>query len=579
MDAEVQMMDGIRLYTHEGEPMGELSKQAGNLRKCDMTLEINGEHSLSITTSRRLEVGVRAVTQDAQGKWWEWVVDEPEETHDSGPHAVGDYHLIWSLQYDLQGVHDGTARQPGMESSCDAATALSAALSGTRRWRPGVTDVTTTSQAIMAFDSAWDRLNTVVKYWGGEVEADIQVGPEGVTSRKVNLLRHIGSSEATRRLEWRHDLTSITRTPSPGPYYCRVYPYGSGESELSDDGETTFEWKLDITEAGHATPYLSDPDAELLFRVSDGNGGWEYPAIGVTYSTDDPDELLYLAVLDLQSHTRPKVSYSASVSQFAEAGMSTDGIALGDEIQILDYGFNEDYPLRVQERVLRMEVDLLGSSDTRLNIGRLQPSLERIMKNMVKSVGFDAFVGQAIPYEDFKFDFEIPKFDDLKIDPIDMGDLLKQLEDRLKLDLDSIKIPEFEKPEIPKVEVPDWSNDIGKLKLDIKDLTSKVNSIGAVTVPDYEPIGSVGNVDIGNIGVGSTGIGVGSTGIGGDGWIHQIDGLTVNSATVNFVTSGSASEESKETIKEAIKNAARSWGSTITKSKTGSAKTPLFTKQ
>jgi hypothetical protein len=201
------------------------------------------------------------------------------------------------------------------------------------------------------------------------------------------------------------------------------------------------------------------------------------------------------------------------------------------------------------------------------------------MKNMVKSVGFETFVGQAIPYEDFKFDFEIPKFDDLKIDPIDISDLLKELEDRLKLDLSGLKVPEIEQPKIPKVEVPDWSNDIGKLQLDIKDLTGKVNSIGAVTVPDYEPIGSVGNVDIGNIGVGSTGVGVGSTGIGGDGWIHQIDGLTVNSATVNFVTSGSASEESKETIKEAIKNAARSWGSTITKSKTGSAKTPLFTKQ
>ena len=494
----------LMLYDRANRPLGELSTDTGTLDSCDMTLEINGEHSLSVTTSVHLLEGTRALFRDKAGRWREFVVDEMDEDHSSGLHAKGTYHLIWSLQYDLQWVRANDVRQPGLSSPCTASKALSEALSGTRRWTVGTVDVTTKSGVLMAFDSAWDRLNSVVKYWGGNVDDEIEVGPDGVTHRKVLLLEHQGSREAVRRLEWRHDLTSVSRNAPPGPYYCRVIPYGNGEQEIADD-DSTFEWKLDITSVNGGVAYLSNPETEPVFRTMNPDGTWEYPTTSVDYSTDDPYELLQMAREDLPAHTDPTPSYEATVSQFAESGMDVDGISLGDEVQILDYGFNPDRELREQERVLRIEEDLLGVQDTRLTIGRLQQTLERTMGNLIQAVGPQIAAIQLSPYVASDYPISVPEHPTY-----------------------TITAPDGIEYTVPTYDIPSVSDAIADLDMRTGDVETVVAS-----GMDYDPVTeSYVPAETAS-----------SASDGGHSIKHILDGVEITTGSIVFITEGESLQQ------------------------------------
>lgn len=365
---------------------------------------INGEHALTIETTRRLEVGWRALTVDATGRWREWVVEEPDELHDQGLSATGTYRLVWSLQYDLTHTFDFGGnlghKEVGMSRDAGGGEAVAAAITGTRRWVVGTCDVQPVEAGngvVMIAKSAWDKLSAVVDAWGGELDAQIEVGLEGVTARRVCLLEHVGAYEATRRFEWGHDLESIRRTPDPGPYYCRVVPIGKGHTEYAEGSSTadndsySFEWPLSLLDDPEYNPdlteeWIEDEEAVAAFRVSDGRGGWEYPTKVVEYDEDDVELLYKAAVADLHNHTRPNVTYEASVTQLVEAGMDTHGVGLGDEVQVIDRGFNPDAGLTLQQRVTEITVDELDDGATELVIGDKQDSLASRLAGMVDGI-------------------------------------------------------------------------------------------------------------------------------------------------------------------------------------------------
>ncbi len=516
----------VLIFDALGNPAGELSKDAGTLYSCTRSEEINGEHYLSLETTVHMEVGTRALTRHKDGRWREWVVDEPGETHDTGTHAKGSYHLCWSIQYDLQTVY-GDIFEIGMVSPADARQALTAALDGTRRWKVGTCDVTTKASSVVmnSDESAWDRLTTIVKRWGGEIDAEIAVNDFGVTSRKVALLDHLGTKDATRRFEWGHDLTSITRTPDPGPYYCRVIPLGNGESEEAADGTTTYDVKLDISESpayvdnskglrhDSGSRYIRDTQSEQLFRVSDGSGGYEYPCTVVSFSTDDLEELFELAKEDALSHTRPGISYTGSVVSFAEAGMDVDGLGLGDEVHVVDLGFNPGVPLRIQERVLKMEIDELADT-ANLSIGRLNPSLERTLATVTRTIGTTDVSYNMPQWDASKYTVSTPTLSHYTVSKPSSGGA-------------SYTVPTYD------VERPNYGSAIS-------DIDSRLDAVES-----------------------ATGTGVGA---GGDGIIHTLNGVRLGSGSIiSFSTTNSGSFNG---IKEGIKAGVASWGNSQKKKDT-----------
>ena len=166
----------VILFDRFGDPLGELSEDEvfGLVR----TEKVNGEHSLTITTTRVLEKGWRVLTCDARGIWREHVVYGTDALHDSAERPFGSYYCVWSVQPDLMGTR--VSAMPGVQSPTTAALALDAALGGTGRWSRGTVTQMTTGGASMYDTDGWSAMGTLVETWGGEVDTTIGVGSAGV---------------------------------------------------------------------------------------------------------------------------------------------------------------------------------------------------------------------------------------------------------------------------------------------------------------------------------------------------------------------------------------------------------------
>ena len=349
--------------------------------------EINREHSLTITTFQGLEKTNRLLICDGMGIWHEYVVLGASETHESAIGVVRDYYCIWSLQYDLMctfinnqygcGIVPGHASIPQ-----SAATAMGVALGGTSRWTVGTITVTTMAAASFYRQSGWEGLQTVIEKWGGEIQATITVDSSGVVSRTVDLLTHIGNSQATRRFDFTHDVTKIKRTVSDDVWPCRIVPLGKSQ-ETEAGGYTR---RPDISSVNDGCMWLQDDEVVPYTYTTNPDGEYEYPIIIVENDTyEQPSDLKAWAIARISDYTRPKVTYEASVLQFAKAGLNPHGVALGDNVVVVDRTFGSD-GLRINARVTKIAGNLLDSSDTKLTIGNISESLTNQLAGISRQV-------------------------------------------------------------------------------------------------------------------------------------------------------------------------------------------------
>ena len=320
-----------------------------------VTEQINGANSLDLSTMQVLTRSNRIVFADGTGRWYEYVVMNDDSVHNEGKSAFGTYHAVWSVQYDLMTVY-GEDVESGGEVDVGASVAMQNALNGTRRWGVGEVGVSGAATIEMFGNSAWERMQTIVSTYGGELEPQITVGFNKVTGRTINLTDAMGSQHATRRFEWKRDLTSIKRKTKEAPLCCRIIPVGKSQD-------------VTIEDVNDGVRYIEDAEAALAYRMPDGSGGYEYPTMKVKFDIDDDRELLDYATEHVTDYTRPVPTYEATVAQYAEAGMDYQGVSLGDVIQIVDLGFNPDVPLRLEGRIHKRVRNLLDESDVTLTIG------------------------------------------------------------------------------------------------------------------------------------------------------------------------------------------------------------------
>lgn len=368
----------VIVTSHDGAVVGDLDPA----RLVDMVVvdEVNGERSLAVTTTQELSKGDRLLWRDGMLRWREYVVEADEAEHSAGE-ATHAYFCPWSLQYDLSRTF--VSAMPGTGGTpATAEQALEAALGGTARWAVGAVDVATTGSASFFRMSGWEALQTLVETWGGEVDATIEVGLAGVTSRSVSLLAHVGDKGVTRRFDYGHDVAGIRRTVMDEPWTCRVIPLGKAE-ETEGGG---YGRKVTIEDANGGVMWLEDADAVPLTRVPDGSGGWEHPVQVVENDAmETAADLKAWALGHLHDWTRPKVSYECSVVQLAEAGMDAHGVAVGDECAVVDAAFGE-VPIRIETRLLRVEHHPLDRSQDVLTFSNLVDGLGSQLGDIARSV-------------------------------------------------------------------------------------------------------------------------------------------------------------------------------------------------
>lgn len=367
----------VIVYSPQDTFLFELSQN--NLYAGEMYETINGKHTLVLVTTTKLEKEQRIIVFDATGKCREYVVTGEDAEHQSGERMFGTYQCIWSLQHDMSICR--VNKMPGTQTPVLAQVALDAVLSGTNRWKKGIVDVTTLSGASMYQMSAWEAMSVLVQNWGGEVDSEIEVDTRGVVSRKVNLRQHLGSSIATRRFDYTRDIVGIRRTVDESAVACRIVPRGRGEETGEGYGR-----KITIEEVNDGLDYLQNDASAEVFKLPDGNGGYEYPVVYVDNGEiDDPQELKDWGLSVLNDYTVPKVTYQTDVSQFAAAGMDVKGVELGDATQCVDKAFG-DTDLRIEGRVIAVSVNLKDPTMTKLTLGYLKTANQTVIGSMMKSV-------------------------------------------------------------------------------------------------------------------------------------------------------------------------------------------------
>jgi hypothetical protein len=206
------MLQRIIAYSPADAFLFELSPN--DVFECRRIEEVNGQHSLSITTSHVLDKETRLLMQDETSKWREWVVAGTDAEHAESLTAVGTYYCVWSLQHDLSVTI--VSRMPGVQTPVLAAVALSAALSSTDRWAVGTVTQTTSGGASMYMMSSWEALGVLTEVWGGEVDADIAVDSAGVITRAVSLYAEQGQQVALDEV-----LVVLSRLDAQRPVGCQ----------------------------------------------------------------------------------------------------------------------------------------------------------------------------------------------------------------------------------------------------------------------------------------------------------------------------------------------------------------------
>lgn len=354
----------VLVYDVQGNPLFELdpTKMLAVVSK----EQINGEHSLTVTTLQTLEKEQRIIFQDSHGAYQEYVVQEIEQTHKVGL-VECKATCVWALQHDLMVTK--VSSMPGVQNPVSARVAMEHALAGTSRWTLWTVDVDTLSGGSMYNMSGWDALKVVIDKWGGEIVAEYIVR-NGVPSRRVSLLKQQGRSTPIGRFEYAHSMSDVKRTVASAPWTCRIIPYGKGE-ETEGGG---YGRRIDITSVNGGIEWLQDDEVVDALKLPSGDG-WEYPTQIVIYADiEDPQKLKNWALAHIHEYTRPRVSYSARISTLANAGLRSADVRLGDVVQCVDYEF-ADTPLVIEARVVKIEVNELDRTDTKVEVGYLAPTL------------------------------------------------------------------------------------------------------------------------------------------------------------------------------------------------------------
>lgn len=370
-------MPRVLAFSHEDAFLFDLDPR--QVIALDAVETINGENSLTLVSTQQLEKGTRLLHQDARGYWHEYVVIGATDSR-YGDLVAREHYCVWSLQYDLSGTF--VSGMPGTQAPVQARVALETVLSGTDRWTIGTVTNLTTAGASMYRRGGWDAMGVLLKTWGGELQATIEVSLGGVVSRSVDLLTHVGAETATRRFDYGHDVTGITRTVEDGAWPCRIIPLGKGEE--TDGGG--YGRRVTIESVNGGVLWLQDDTVAPLVRVPDGNGGWEYPTqVVVQDSIETPAALKAWATEYIGEHTRPRVTYQVDLAQHAQAGTDPHGVSLGDEVVVVDRTFGTD-GLAIEARAVGIRRSLLDPSDATLTVGNARQSLAGQLSSIAATV-------------------------------------------------------------------------------------------------------------------------------------------------------------------------------------------------
>ena len=326
------------------------------------TDELNGEDSVDIVTTFALKQGYRLVWADRLGKVHEHVCQDPKGLHAGGDTVYTDTAINSICETYGDYIEDKRPYGYGFLQ------ALNVCLEPTC-WTAGTVDQTGTVDKGLTFyhTSSREALQSILKC-GGELETEITVSGGKVSSRKAGIRSHRGTKGGHRRFTYTKDLASVSRTEHYGAITA-CYGYGKGiETDTGGYGR-----KLTFGDINNGKNYVEDATALKLYGRPDGKGGRAH-VFGQYENPNCEDAATLLAETRAYHDSRkePGMTYEADVVDLVQFGREWEGVAVGDDVQIVDTCFSP--ALRCEGRVTKLVTDELGGS-MRVTLGNVTETI------------------------------------------------------------------------------------------------------------------------------------------------------------------------------------------------------------
>lgn len=334
---------------------------------------LNGEDTVDITTTFPLKEGYRLVWQDLNGSPHEHVCQDPKGASAAGLPIYSDTAL--NSICELFGDYIEDKRPYGYSFQ----RALEVCLEPTR-WEVGTVDQPGTVSDGLTFyhTDCRSALNSILEC-GGELQTSITVGADGVTHRRVSILKHRGEANGHRRFSYGKDINSITRTEHWGAITA-CYGYGKGvETDAGGYGR-----KLTFGEINNGKDYVEDAEALKLYGRPDGKGGLKHVFGKYENSSCEDAQQLKDETQDyLDQHKTPGVTYEADVVDLVAMGRPWEGVGVGDDTQMVDSSFEPT--LRCQGRVTKLVIDILAKTQ-KVTLGNVTESISDILQQQQQQI-------------------------------------------------------------------------------------------------------------------------------------------------------------------------------------------------
>lgn len=257
-----------------------------------------------------------------------------------------------------------------------AAQALAGILSGTL-WSVGNVTASGTSSGDISMGSVWQGVRMIEKNWNVYITPRVTVGAAGITGRYLDI--------APAEPVWRGVRLSLDKnademgvTWDDTNVITAIYGYGGRVGSGTTTNILTFAdavWSE--TSAHPAKPagqeYLEDPNAKALYGRNGRN------RFGYYQNSDIKDKyvLLQKAWQALKASNTPQLSIDCQVRDLYRLGYADQPLQLHDRAIVDIRPTGES----LQREIIRMTVDLLDPTATRVTIGAYIPNIVYIQRS------------------------------------------------------------------------------------------------------------------------------------------------------------------------------------------------------
>lgn len=254
--------------------------------------------------------------------------------------------------------------------------------------------------------SVLEGIHAIADAFNLQIRFRISVAGNRIIGRYVDLVKSIGNNYG-KRFEYTKDLVQIERTVQSSDLKTAIIPIGGkplknedediefkdcflqaiNENEVEDNLPINIkgiEWKKPLNP-------VNKPLGQHYLEISEATEQWGYydfktetkkPRF-IFYENNqiiDPEELISEAYKVLFDISKPTINYKLDAIDLYELtkdeNLSFESVKLGDIVSVVDRTFNP--PILLKTSIISKEVDLLDSSNTKIELGS-------VIRNLVDS--------------------------------------------------------------------------------------------------------------------------------------------------------------------------------------------------